>query len=183
MVRAFIAVEVRADRRLASLLEELKKQSVRLKAVEAGNIHLTLKFLGEIDDEQVKRISEDMAFLGDIWVFSVFMNGIGAFPSVKRPRVIWIGINESGTLRRIWAEIEDISERAGIKRDIQDFSPHITLARVKDFKNSWKVGDFIEKHREDSFGELPIEEIKLKKSVLTRQGPIYSDILTVKLKK
>ncbi len=182
MVRAFIAIDIGSNKMIASLLEELEKKSVRLKAVEMESMHITLKFLGDIDRKQLETVSKGMEVLEDFEAFSVSMEEVGAFPSVKRPRVIWIGIRDRGILKRVWGEIENAAESAGIERDDRVFSPHITLARIKDPKNSWKLRDFMEKHRNDSFGDIKVEEIKLKKSVLTPHGPIYSDIFTVKLK-
>ncbi len=181
-MRAFIAIEIEFDDSISSLMRKISRAGVKVKAVEKENMHLTLKFLGEIDEEQVKMISEGMKSLESYSEFSINLHGVGAFPSSSRPKVIWIGVDYPDVLEDIWKSIEDISEKAGIERERRGFSPHITLARVKDHRNAWRLRDLIDEHRDDDFGERKVVEIKLKESVLTPSGPIYSDVFSVRLR-
>lgn len=181
-MRGFIAIEIEPDSSILSLMRDISRSGVKVKAVEKENMHLTLKFLGEIDEEQVEMISEGMRSLDKYVSFSINLHRVGAFPSNSRPKVIWVGVDYPDVLEDIWRNIEDISEKAGIERERRGFSPHITLARVKDNRNAWRLRDLIDEHRNDDFGERRVMEIKLKESVLTPSGPIYSDVLSVRLR-
>ncbi len=182
MVRAFVAVEIEPTQEILSILSEIDGLGLRIKTVERESMHLTLKFLGEIDERVVKKISEGMRSLEKYPSFSMHLEGVGAFPSERRAKVIWIGIERSERLKDIWKEIENIAENCGIAREKRDFSPHLTLGRVKDPRDSGRVRKVLEAHRDEDFGAFDVKEIKLKKSVLTPQGPIYSDISVVELK-
>ena len=181
-MRAFIAVDIRPDEKILRVIRKMSSQRVRVKAVEEENIHLTLKFLGEIGDAQASEIMGAMESLGSYPAFSIYLRGVGAFPSESRPRTVWIGLEYPETLEKIWRDVEDISERIGVQRERRGFSPHITIGRVKDTKNARRLRDFLKEHEMDDFGERKVEEIKLKKSVLTQSGPIYSDIFKVRLR-
>jgi 2'-5' RNA ligase len=181
-MRSFIAIEIEPDNAIAEIMREISESGVRVKMVEKENIHLTLKFLGDISEEQVNVIAEGMKDLRTYSSFSIRLRGIGAFPSEHRPRTIWVGLEYPQVMEEIWEKIEYTSEKAGIEREKRGFSPHITIARVKDQRNTGRLKHIIIEHENDDFGERDIAEIKLKKSVLTQSGPIYSDIFSVKLK-
>lgn len=180
-MRSFIAIEIDPDKRMLRAIKEMKSLGTKIKAVEIENIHLTLKFLGEIDERQVESISKDMESLSKYEEFNIQLKGVGAFPSVDRPRVIWVGVVYPETLENIWRDVEEIAYRAGIDRESRGFSPHITIGRLKE-RSIGRLRTFMEKYSDAEFGAQRVREIKLKKSDLTPSGPIYSDIFSVKLR-
>ena len=180
-IRAFIAVEVDAFPGILDFVDELKKSPTRLKAVEPKNMHITLRFLGDIDDDKAEELSKSLRSLESEAVFSFEVSSAGAFPNMKNPKVIWAGIEEGGELSAIRRKVEDICEASGLERDKREFSPHLTLARVKDRKTKG-IRPIIERYRGTYFGTVRVTEVKLKKSVLTPEGPVYSDIASIGLK-
>lgn len=177
-MRAFVAVDL-PDPVLASLLAfqaELSAIGSDLKLVEKGNLHFTLKFLGEIDDRQA---SEALARLGRLGLRrgSVEIRGAGAFPSPHRPRVVWAGVAREGesAIGPIASEVIRALEGIG-ERDDRPFQAHITLGRVRSPRGSRDLGEFLARQADRSFGVAELSELKLKSSRLTPSGPIYHDV-------
>ncbi|MCX6650922.1 MAG: RNA 2',3'-cyclic phosphodiesterase [Methanomassiliicoccales archaeon] len=179
--RAFIAVDVECGPELEQAIAELKEFGKALKPVSPGNIHVTLKFLGEIYERTVPELEAVMrqAVMG-IKPFSVRLVNVGAFPNIRRPRVIWIGMEGAEPLIKMATVLEDGCEPLGFPRERRAFSPHLTLARVREgFRPD--LTDFLRVHEGQEFSAFAVKDIKLKKSVLTPSGPIYSDVLAVDL--
>jgi RNA 2',3'-cyclic 3'-phosphodiesterase len=177
-LRAFVAIDVPSNvlDSLVALQEELSATGGDLKLVERENLHFTVKFLGEIGDAQA---SEVLSRLGGLKLRRgvVDVRGAGAFPSPRRPRVIWVGVaRESEEVigpiaREVIGALEGIGER-----DDRPFQAHITLGRVRSPKNSRELGEFLVKHSDRSFGAAELSELKLKSSRLTPSGPVYNDV-------
>ena len=139
-------------------------------------MHLTIKFLGQITEDQAKNV---INILNDLNMaeFQIKIYGIGAFPSIKRPSVVWAGVTEGGDkLTEMWRLIEGRLTRLGFERDKRRFHPHLTIARVKWVQNPSQLSNYLLKYSTLEFGESVIDAVKLKKSVLTSEGPIYSDV-------
>ena len=179
-MRAFIAIELSPDlrKRLASLEEQLKSSGADVKWVKPDNIHLTLKFLGEIDDKAIEKITKIMK---DIAVnekpFYIRLASPGAFPNKNFPRVIWIGIDKGDSeTKKIAKILEEEITKVGIPQENRPFSSHITLGRVKSGLNREKLvknlGVLANNAPEDS-PEFLVTKITLFKSTLTPSGPIY----------
>lgn len=181
MMRAFVAVEVNDKKVIDSIAEIQSKLDIKAKAVQPNNLHFTLQFLGEISEDMAEKIKVALRTI-DFSEFSVDFRGIGAFPKMKFPRVIWIGTDTDGgnALIELAKKVHVVLEPLGFVLD-KPFKSHITIFRIKN-----KVGDIskeLEKFSSYQFGSQRISSIKLKKSVLTPQGPIYSDLeeITAKL--
>ncbi len=181
MIRAFIAIEIPVFPGIKEFISDLEGSPVRIKTVEAGNLHITLRFLGDIGEEKADELGDALKRLENEESFSFYVKGAGAFPSVKNPKVVWAGIDDSGRLSEIQRKVEDICESLGLGRDKRSFSPHLTLGRVKE-RNPKGLRPIIERYRDRDFGTVEVMEIKLKKSVLTPRGPIYSDLALVNLR-
>ena len=180
-MRAFIAIDVGMQKKMEEIYEKLKATGARLKMVEPKNIHLTLKFLGEIDREMVGKIKgcmEDVA--ADVKPFNAKLSGMGVFPSRGNIRVIWIGFSDEGQAEKMARQIDEKLSALGFKRE-KNYKPHVTIARMKSGEKKEKVLEIIDTYRDEIFGEIECREIKLKKSTLTPEGPIYEDIEVVKL--
>jgi len=179
--RAFIAVDVDCGPELRKAIGELKDFGKALKPVSPDNVHVTLKFLGEIHESAVPELEAIMrqAVMG-VQPFNVRLVDVGVFPNLRGPRVVWVGMEGAEPLVKMASSIEDGCELIGFPKERRPFSPHLTLARVREgFKPD--LADLIKDSENKEFGVFPVKGIKLKKSVLTPAGPIYSDVLTVDL--
>ena len=179
-MRVFVAVEVSDMHVIDSITDFQSKLNIKAKSVEPNNLHFTLQFLGETPEEMVEKIKLALKTI-KFSIFKVEFKGIGAFPKIKFPRVIWIGTDEMGGngLVNLAKQVQDVLEPLGFTSD-KPFKSHITIFRIKN-----KVGDIskeLEKFSLYEFGSQEVSSIKLKKSTLTPQGPIYSDLLEVKAK-
>jgi 2'-5' RNA ligase len=178
-VRTFIAFDIDNElilKRMAYMQNLLVKTSADLKLVEPKNIHVTLRFLGNITTPMVEKIFEQMEKTQFI-PFDARIFGIGAFPSSRNPRVLWAGITEGGDqLRSIFNQLEPRLCALGFAPDPKGFSPHLTIARVKSGRNKTELARFIDEKANYEFGTLKAECLRLKKSDLTPKGPIYSTL-------
>ena len=178
-VRCFIAVEVKDPEVLKEFClvqSRIASTGGNLKLVEEENIHLTLKFLGDVDEvklEAVKSLVSSTSFPQ----FHMEIDGVGVFPNIRRPRTIWAAVTGGvQQLSEIFNSLESDLVDLGFRREGRGFSPHITLARVRGGRNREKMAEAILGLRDQPFGDFQVDRIYLKKSVLTSQGPIYSNI-------
>lgn len=182
-IRAFIAVDIESDEFRTQILEIQKKIldiGADIKPVAPENIHLTLRFLGEIETALMEKIV-DMLKLIEFQPFEIRLKGTGAFPSMKKINVIWIGLERGQEeLTGISRSLEAQLIKLGFSQDKKGFSPHVTIARLRSGRNKDAVADLLYESKEKSYGSMMAQAIRLKKSVLTPQGPIYSTIFEVK---
>jgi 2'-5' RNA ligase len=179
-MRTFVAIEINNQDILNSITNIQSELKIKAKPVSIKNIHFTMQFLGEVSDEISQKIQDELKSI-DFESFEVTIRGIGVFPKPSFPRVIWVGTDEEGgkKLSDLALEISRKLSNLGFKND-KPFKPHITIFRVKN-----KIGNISNelKHYESYiFGVQKIFEIKFKKSVLSSDGPIYSDLQVVKAK-
>ena len=183
-IRSFIAIEIPEDIRnqIADVQEILKKEPERISWTKAANMHLTLKFLGDVEQNLIPDIGKTLNEISQtVKSFTFRINGLGAFPNLKRARVLWIGIENPGSeLEDIAKKIEDSLIQFGFSKENRKFKPHLTLGRVK----SQLSADFINKFNKISFegGVVLVREIKLIKSDLKPTGAVYTPIQIVNLK-
>lgn len=175
-MRAFIAIDLpeKVKNKIAELENDLKKCDLAFKWVKPENIHLTLKFLGDINPEQVNKIKEVITKISAKFVaFKVNFNGFGFFPNQRKPKVFFISINKEKLLKNIASELEKELEMLSFERE-NKFKSHITLARIKDFRNIESLREKIKNTQLDEV--FPVNTITLYKSILTKEGPIYGKI-------
>ncbi|MCX8069649.1 MAG: RNA 2',3'-cyclic phosphodiesterase [Thermodesulfovibrionales bacterium] len=175
-MRAFIAIPI--DDALKKELQGYIKQASLLthsvRWTKRDNMHITIKFLDEITQELADKLAFELNKITKKYQpFELIINGTGTFPNLKVPRVLWVGIEKSETLHRLYQEIENLCTDVGIKKDDKAFSPHITVGRIKD-KLSESMFDFIRASGNKKWGSLKVNEILLMKSVLKPEGPEYS---------
>ena len=178
MMRTFVAIEISNKDIINSIKNFQSKIKINAKPVEPKNLHFTLQFLGEVSVEHLQKIIQALHTI-EFSSFSVNLETVGAFPKVKFPRVIWIGTDESGgnMLIQLSKKVEKVLEPLGLSSD-KPFIPHITIFRIKK-----KIGDItkeLEGQKTLDFGTQMVTSIKLKKSELTPNGPIYSDLEEIK---
>jgi 2'-5' RNA ligase len=181
-IRAFIAIELPCELKeaLAGLQSKLKAATAcPAKWVPADNIHLTLSFLGDIQPLQVNDIQQTLTQIcGELAPFKLYIGKLGAFPNYYRPQVVWIGLDgDMEPLSSLHRKIEAGLARLGFKPENHSFSPHLTLARLRDEALSaerQKLGDTVNRTICEINHALPISEICLMRSNLTPAGAIYT---------
>jgi 2'-5' RNA ligase len=177
-LRAFIALEISGGV-LDSLVEfqsEIAATGADVKLVEKENLHFTLKFLGEISEAQAAEAGTRLSKLA-LQGGEVEIRGAGAFPNASRPRVLWAGVareNES-LVETIASHVIDSLHGIG-QRDDRPFSAHVTLGRVRSMRNARSLGGLLRENSDRPFGSVNLSHLKLKSSVLTPGGPVYSDL-------
>jgi 2'-5' RNA ligase len=200
MIRAFLAVEVPQALRTAldSIQQDLKRQlerainhQVRIGWVRVGSLHLTLKFLGDMPEESIEplRSAIQQAALAHR-AFSIPLERLGVFPRPEQPRVLWVGPSESWEqsheeerLTALYRAVEDCCQAANCAPESRSFSPHLTLARMKEGER--QVGHALAQSgvmdRPLTIGVLPVSAITLMRSELRPTGSIYTDLWRCKL--
>jgi 2'-5' RNA ligase len=184
-IRSFIAIELGDDekRALERIQSKLKRELPPVRWVKPATMHLTLKFLGYVEEDQIPRIVEivNSAARG-CGPFRMRLKCIGAFPNSRNPRTIWIGVREeSGALKRLAAELEKLLSRIGIEPEDRPFSPHLTLGRVKERGDRNTFESVLTVFKDQDAGEVQVDRISLMRSDLTPQGPIYTELHLVDL--
>ncbi|MFH0849199.1 MAG: RNA 2',3'-cyclic phosphodiesterase [archaeon] len=179
-MRSFVAVEINDQRildRIIQVQQRLLMTGGDLRVVQPQNIHVTIRFLGEIPASLVDEVRNIMSRVS-FKPFHVKLEGVGVFPNERRPNVLWIGITEGvRELREIHSQLESGFRAIGLSPDNKGFSPHITVARVRSRKNQESLSGLVLEMNATEIGAIDVTEFVLKRSVLTPQGPIYSRIL------
>jgi 2'-5' RNA ligase len=177
-MRAFVALEVPNNvvHSLVVFQKELEATGADIKLVEKENLHLNLRFLGEITETQGAQVASRLGGLS-IRGVKVKVRGAGAFPGPGRPRVVWAGIarGDEGLLTPIAESVSTALEGIG-ERDDRPFRAHITLGRVRSPRNFRDLAEFLRANSEREFGVADISELKFKSSLLTPAGPVYKDL-------
>jgi 2'-5' RNA ligase len=178
-MRTFIAIELPKETKeyLVRIQNKLKSSGADVKWVEPANIHLTLKFLGDIDeDTKVKVVSALSIIAAGKESFIASLSSIGAFPSTRSPRVIWAGLSlGDDQVKEIAKQIDSDLEKTGLAKENREFSSHITLGRTRSSKNRIelvKLLNSLSRTQQESL-EFWISKITFFKSTLTPKGPIY----------
>ena len=190
-IRSFIAIELPGDikQALAELQASLRtEQHLSVKWVDPGGIHLTLKFLGSITANRTGDIIGTIEEAArDTAPFSLEVKGLGVFPNFKRVRVVWVGMGgDIATLKRLQQRIESGLVPLGFARESRPFTPHLTLARVRERVSPGEQQNFGQVIANASFEtayHFTVNRINLMRSQLTTAGAIYSHIGAVNLKK
>lgn len=183
-MRAFIAVDVSNDS-IAKVQNEILStpgwNHEDIKPVEPNNFHFTIIFLGEISENDVQSIIAELSGF-QFEPFTITYTGIGAFPNPAHARVIWVGVDPEGAqkLTLLANDIVMKMSRLGFRPD-KPFSAHMTFLRSKG--RPVNASDIHSKYLGRTFGSQLIEEVHIKKSELTRSGPIYSNVYTVQARK
>ncbi len=175
--RCFIAIDLPAGVKaeLTRMQKGFASWPVKVKWVEEQNLHLTLKFLGDVTGPQIADLQAGLAKVSLAHRrFKISIRGFGAFPGTRNPKVIWAGIDDpKQELEQLWLGIEDELAGRGFNPEVRPFSPHLTLGRVKDPRPGPGFQSIL-----PNLGIagclVPVTEIKLMESRLSRSGPTYT---------
>jgi len=188
-MRTFIAIELPEEIReaLGKIQEELKRSGADVKWVTPKNIHLTLKFLGDLNEKKLPQIKEVLdEVVRNKTTFPIRFSTLGAFPKIDSPRVIWVGIDQGDSeTKAIACELEEKIAKIGIPKEKREFSSHITLGRTRSDKNLDGLVEEIKKLENLWVGKNPeclIKTITLFQSSLSPLGPTYATLKEASLK-
>lgn len=186
-IRTFIAIKLAPEiiSSITRVQEKLRGTGGRVKWVEPSNIHITLKFLGNITPEQLdKVIFATREALRPFKPFDVSVSGLGAFPRAASPRVIWVGVEEEKEkLTRLSKAIEESLSRIGFPPEKRQFSPHLTLGRVKSPQGTGGgLTQAITSTDASNLGNMRVKRIAIMQSQLTPAGPIYTALEEIELR-
>ena len=189
-LRAFIAVELPLEIRQnvqQATLSLRRDLGTLIRWVAVENMHLTLKFLGDIQSENVEVLTQLIHTQADSFnSFDIHLSGIGSFPGPKRPRVIYIGIQAPAELEAFQRQMESATHRLGYKAEERAFAPHLTIGRVRQHVSAddqQKIRRALEELAIDSLGTARVNSVHLYKSDLKPIGPVYTKIFSAHLRK
>lgn len=181
-LRAFVAVDFPPGEALRRLLQGLRATPARLRVVPPENLHITLKFLGDTEEAQVSELVAELHRAAEgLPPFTVTLQGTGTFPRRGAPRVVWVGLGGGDPLMALAGRVETRLEALGFPRDRRQFSPHLTVARVKGAEHRGELLALLESFRETAFGQHRVEAVRLKRSELRPTGAVYHDVAVIPL--
>lgn len=179
-MRLFVALEVPSTVRqnLATLLDSLRAIAKEPRWVRAENLHVTLKFLGEVAEAKVDAVRSALGEIRSDHAVALEFRGLGFFPNEKHPRVFWAGMEASPNLKTLAGDIEGAMEKQGIPREKREFSPHLTLARFERPRLPEALRKLIADSQQREFGSLRTNQFHLIQSKLKPTGAEYTTVAT-----
>jgi len=187
-MRCFIAIDI--DEKIRNAIADLQKQLASkvdvkkgdLKWVEPNNIHLTLKFLGEITDEQVAEVSEIAKTVAQAHQkFNLEIESVGSFGG-RSAKVIWVGAGRGADeLMALQKDLDDLLAQAGYPKEEREFSAHLTLCRVRNPKAGLKLAEAVKQFEHLKLGSISANALCVYQSQLTPAGPIYTLLVSFNL--
>ncbi|MBI4591177.1 MAG: RNA 2',3'-cyclic phosphodiesterase [Candidatus Rokubacteria bacterium] len=181
-IRSFVAIllseEVRAA--VAREIDHLRPLGPRVSWVAPPNLHLTLKFLGELPPDAFERVKEGLVeAVAGATPFSLRFQGLGAFPGLARPRVLWVGVIEGGqTAQALQSRLEAALTRRGFAGEERAFSPHLTIGRVREPRALTQLQQALAGAERMEFGRLDVHALSLMRSDLSPGGSRYTELAT-----
>lgn len=190
VIRAFIAIDLppeirqRLDQVIAQLTQRL--EGIPVRWVPAGNIHLTLKFLGDVSVANVEMLKKVLQTEAETHHrFEVSVGGLGAFPNNRQPRVVWAGVEAPQELGSLQRNIDTAMAKLGYNREERPFSAHLTLGRVSrnaTARDAHRIGEVIEATKVGYLGIAQVDAVHLYKSDLQPSGSVYTRLFSTLLK-
>lgn len=183
LIRCFVSVDVEDEGivdRILGIQETISQAGRGVRLVAPENLHLTLRFIGEIPEALVEEVMGLMQLLRHPEI-DVQFRGVGAFPSTNNPRVVWVGVSRGASeLVELSRQVNKLLSRLRIPRDKKEFTPHLTIARIKG-RPSPAIIRTIRELYDVEVGEMTVREVRLKQSTLTPRGPIYTTLRSIRL--
>ncbi len=186
-IRSFLALDLPENmvRFLEDILNRLKKSRADVRWVNPSSIHLTIKFLGNVNSSRIPEIERNLRPIFSVQQqLELETTGIGAFPNLRQPRVVWAGVTEaSGRLARIVSTVEDVFLELGFQKEIKSFTPHLTLGRARSSKGKEELVELINSMGSNPRIRFVVDRAILFQSVLEPTGARYSALSVFDLPK
>lgn len=184
-VRAFIACDIPDIflEKISSVQDRLKGLDADVTWTKTGGIHITLKFLGDIEEGYIDKVAAviEEASKGQT-PFEISIKGSGAFPNLKNPRVVWIGVEDgANVLSKLHQGLDDRLKGLGFEPEEREFRPHLTLGRVKGPRGKERLSAAVSELREIELGSFTVDRVILYKSELKPTGAVYTKLREIKL--
>jgi len=183
MIRAFIAVPIGAEMKgkISAVRELLKETLADIRWVGEDGIHLTLKFLGGIEEEKVPSIARRLEPLAQRASFDIYARGLGVFPDIKRAQVLWVGL-EGAALGPLARQVEEALEAEGFQRERRPFRPHLTIGRWhRSGSPPEPLKRALARWQDHDFGASRVNEVVLFQSLTNPDGAVYVPLQVIRL--
>ena len=184
-MRLFVALDIPEElkHKVLEIQKRFDSEKLDIKFVEPENLHITLKFLGEVHQKEIMNIEERIfKIVKEFSPFSINLHGVDYFGNKNYIRVLWINVKKGK--EKLIEIINNLNQQLNyIRKDEHRPNPHLTIGRVRSGKNRERLLRILESVKDMKIGEIIVNEIKLKQSILTPKGPIYKDIKTFSLVK
>lgn len=183
-MRCFLGVKIKQPLvpEVKKMKDKIRRTGGNIKLVEDGNLHYTIKFLGDVSEEKIKKIDKIKTEITDIKPFKVQVKGMDAFPTRDYIKVIWLGIgNGYDKFKKLMIRINDKLEGLGFEEEEKELIPHMTIGRVRSGKNKKEIKHVIKNLEDRLLGTMEVGKITLFKSNLTTEGPEYKKLKEYKL--
>jgi 2'-5' RNA ligase len=186
MIRTFVAVEIDSAirQRAEKLIEKLRAAPADVKWVAAHNLHLTVKFVGDVPSREIVRVCEAVELgAAEVEPFDVEVRGAGAFPNAHRPRTLWLGVGKGeAKMVALHDRVEDALSELGHRKEHRRFHSHLTLGRVRRGGPAvTQLGELVERHADFDVGKITVAEAVVFSSQLGPKGPTYEALSRVRL--
>jgi len=177
-MRLFVALSISADvcENLASLLDELRRVDSRRRWINPTNLHVTLKFIGHVPNENLSYINETLSKVVAPAELTLRFRGVGFFPNERRPAVVWAGVQAPPGLAALAARIDEALAKCGVPQETRPFAPHLTLARLKETRLTEALRAQLQRSKDRFFGEQVSVEFHLMESKLKATGAEYTTL-------
>jgi RNA 2',3'-cyclic 3'-phosphodiesterase len=182
-IRSFVAVDIAAPVRAAlrALQAELAQADADVRWVRAEGIHVTLKFLGAVEASRLERVHAVLIdALSDQPALDLEVRGLGAFPSLRRPRVLWTGLHGDG-LEALAGTVEAALTGLGFEPERRGFTPHVTIGRVNSLRGWPRLEELFKAHLDENFGASAVDAVIIYRSTLRPDGSVYTPLWTIPL--
>jgi len=184
VIRAFVGVRIdpKMTQKISEVQSQLKRSLTGIRWVVQENLHFTLKFLGAVEEEKITSIIETVGrAVCAVQPFSLAAGGIGVFPDIRKPRVLWVGLEAQG-LQTLSQEVEAALEPLGFVPEKRGFKPHLTIGRWRNFTaNAQRLREEIDHWKNQDFGQSTVEDVVIFQSILKPNGAVYSPLQIITL--
>jgi 2'-5' RNA ligase len=168
-------------RRLAEEVDALRRHAAGVAWVAESNLHITVKFLGGVDEARLADVAAALTRVAIVPAFGVEIRGLGAFPGATRPRVLWAGAPGSSAFARLAEGIDEALVALGFPPEGRGFTPHVTLGRVREPRRDPALAEALDAAAARPFGSLRVERVSLMRSDLSPRGARYTELAAVPL--
>ncbi len=186
LLRVFLSIDIE-DELILSVIREIQsrldRDAAKMKFVEIHNIHFTWRFFGNLSVDAIEKIRLELSTI-NFAPFEILIQGVGVFPRIQKPRVVWVGVAEnSEMMEQLKSKTDSLLSNIGYKKERRKFTPHATIARVKFVRDRQRFVDNLESTRDVRVGTMRVDNIRIKKSTLTPTGPIYETLWEIPLER
>jgi len=181
-IRAFLSIDIEDTNlltRISQIQEQLDRQAAKMKLVEQENIHFTWRFFGDTPISIIEDIHQELLKL-KFNPIPIQISGVGAFPNVRKPRVIWVGVTQNiAKVRELKHMTDELLNNLSYSIEKKKFIPHATIARIRSINNRIQLFENLESLAGEYIGSMTVSKIRMIKSTLTQSGPIYETLWEV----